>query len=203
MADDAEAAAVELLELARGERRPDRAELLAEPRAEHRQVRLHAQLGGLDVAEHDLLHPQLLAISSAWPSASGAPSTTRRPQRLAELQLAAGARLAAELDDAAHLGDLGEQRLVGGAGLGPAGEVHRLGGSPPAPRTRLCQRCSARNGMTGATTRSPCTSAYQSDWSASVSPSQKRRRERRMYQFERSSTNASKARITLTVRNAS
>ena len=52
---------VELLELARGERGPDRAELLAELRAEHRQVRLHVQLGRLDVAELDLLHAQLVA----------------------------------------------------------------------------------------------------------------------------------------------
>ena len=49
--------------------------------------------------------------------------------------------------------------------------------------------------MIGATTRSACTSAYQSVRNAASSPSQKRRRERRMYQFERSSTNASNARI--------
>ena len=36
-----------------------------------------------------------------------------------------------------------------------------------------------------------------------ASPSQKRRRERRMYQLERSSTNSSNARITSTVRKAS
>jgi hypothetical protein len=54
--------------------------------------------------------------------------------------------------------------------------------------------------MIGATTRSPCTSAYQSVRKATSSPSQKRRRERRMYQFERSSTNDSNARTTFTVR---
>jgi hypothetical protein len=53
--------------------------------------------------------------------------------------------------------------------------------------------------MSGATTRSPWTSAYQSVRSAAGSPSQKRRRERRMYQFETSSTKASYARTTSTV----
>src|SRR4029079_14236663 len=53
--------------------------------------------------------------------------------------------------------------------------------------------------MIGAITRSVCTSAYQSVDSASGSPRQKRRRERRMYQLERSSTYDSYARITSTV----
>ena len=48
--------------------------------------------------------------------------------------------------------------------------------------------------MIGATARSAWTSAYQSVAERRVvDPSQKRRRERRMYQFERSSTNASNA----------
>ena len=55
----AEAAAAELLELARLERGPHRAELLAELRPEHGQVRLDAQLR-VDVPELDLLHAQLL-----------------------------------------------------------------------------------------------------------------------------------------------
>ena len=53
--------------------------------------------------------------------------------------------------------------------------------------------------MSGATTRKPWTSAYQSVRSATGSLSQNRRRERRMYQFETSSTNASYARTTSTV----
>ena len=53
--------------------------------------------------------------------------------------------------------------------------------------------------MSGATTRSPWTSAYQSVRNATGSPSQNRRRERRMYQFETSSTNDSYARTTSTV----
>ena len=54
--------------------------------------------------------------------------------------------------------------------------------------------------MIGETARSPSTSALNSVRSAASSPSQKRRRERRMYQLDRSSTNASKARSTFTVR---
>ena len=53
--------------------------------------------------------------------------------------------------------------------------------------------------MSGATTRRPWTSAYHSVPSATGSLSQKRRRERRMYQFERSSTNDSYALTTSTV----
>ena len=56
VAEDAEAAALELLELARRESGADGAELLAELGAEHGKMRLHVQLGRLDVAELDLLH---------------------------------------------------------------------------------------------------------------------------------------------------
>ena len=59
VAGDAEAAAVELLELAGLQSGAHGAELLAEPRPEHGQVRLHPQLG-VDVAELDLLDPELL-----------------------------------------------------------------------------------------------------------------------------------------------
>ena len=69
----------ELLELAGRERRPHGAELLAEPRPEHRQVRLHVQLRRLDRAELDLLDAQLVARSRRRaPPASGAPWTTSR-----------------------------------------------------------------------------------------------------------------------------
>ena len=54
--------------------------------------------------------------------------------------------------------------------------------------------------MIGDTARNPSTSALNSVRSAAGSPFQKRRRERRMYQLERSSTNASNARSTFTVR---
>ncbi len=181
---------VELLELSRCERRAHGAELLAELRAEHRQVRLHAELRRLDRAELDLLHPQLLARSRRRaPAASGAPSTTSRRSGWRSLSPRARPRLAAELDDAPHLRDLGdERRRRRPTALGPAGEEDRVAARPRAPRTRFCHRCSARNGITGAITRSAWTSAYQSVRSAASSPSQKRRRERRMYQFERSST---------------
>ena len=61
MAEDPEAAAVELLEVAGGERGADGAELLAELRPEHRQVRLHVQLRRVDLAELDVLDAELLA----------------------------------------------------------------------------------------------------------------------------------------------
>ncbi len=50
--------------------------------------------------------------------------------------------------------------------------------------------------MTGAIAWSERTSARQRAHSATSSPSQKRRRERRMYQLERSSTNESNDRVT-------
>ena len=53
--------------------------------------------------------------------------------------------------------------------------------------------------MIGASTRNVWTSAYQSVCSAAASPSQKRERERRMYQLDRSSRYSSKSRITSTV----
>jgi hypothetical protein len=53
------------------------------------------------------------------------------------------------------------------------------------------QRKSARNGITGAIICTERTSAVHRVHNAISSPAQKRRRERRMYQFERSSTNDS------------
>ncbi len=53
---DSEAAAVELVELAARERLAHVTQCRAELRAEQRQVRLHAELARLDVAELDLLH---------------------------------------------------------------------------------------------------------------------------------------------------
>ena len=88
------------------------AELLAELRAEHGQVRLHAQLGRLDVAELDLLHAQLVGDLVRVRRAAPAPRDDEPPQRLAQLQPRGRARPPAELDDPPHLGHLGEQRLV-------------------------------------------------------------------------------------------
>ena len=76
-----------------------------------------------------------------------------------------------------------------------SGQSARCTDSGPSS-TRTRQRWSARNGITGAITRRAWTSDHQSVSSAAASPSQKRRRERRMYQFERSSTYASKADVT-------
>ena len=119
-----EPAAAELLELARLQRGPHRAELLAELRAEHGQVRLDAQLG-VDVAELDLLHPQLLRISSACAAASGAPSTTIRRSGCRSFSPAAERAWWPSATTRAQLRDLGEQAASGGARLGPAGEEHR------------------------------------------------------------------------------
>ena len=97
----------------------------AELRPEQRQVRLDAQLGGLDLAELDLLDAQLVGDLVGVRRRARRAGDDQPAQRLAELQPRARARLAAELDDRAHLGDLGEQRPVGLGDLGPAGEVHR------------------------------------------------------------------------------
>ena len=168
VAEDAEAAALELLELARGERGPHRAELLAELRAEHRQMRLHVQLRRLDVAELDLLHAQLLAQLVGVARRERRALDDEPPQRLAQLQPrgrpAPGGRAPTTRRTSAISAS---SVLVGLARLRPAGEMHRRRADlPSTPRTRICQRCSVRNGITGATTRRPCTSATQSACSA-------------------------------------
>jgi hypothetical protein len=84
----------------------------------------------------------------------------------------------------------------------PARKIER-GASGIGPATRRSQRCSVRNGMTGATTRSALTSDDHSVERAAGSPFQNRRRDRRTYQLERSSTYSSKARRTLTERYSS
>ena len=69
------------------------------------------------------------------------------------------------------------------------------------PRTRFWYISSARNGVIGASsfasvTRHSYSVAYAASLSLSLSDFQKRRRLRRTYQFERSSTNASIRRVT-------
>ena len=76
------------------------------------------------------------------------PSTARAlddepAQRLPQLEPRRRARLAAERDDAAHLGDLVEQRASGSA---TSGQPARWTDSGPSS-TSVCQRCSVRNGM--------------------------------------------------------
>ena len=74
------------------------------------------------------------------------------------------------------------------------------GASAPQPRTtRFSHISSVMKGVTGAMIRRHCTSAWWSVANAARSPSQKRWRERRTYQFERSSQNASTARVMLGV----
>ena len=136
--------------------------------------------------------------------ARAAPSTTSARSGWLHLEARGLAGLMAERDDTPDVRDLGEE-LARRARAPPASRRGGRSRARPrtAPRTSTCQRCSARNGITGAITRSAWTSACQSVRSATSSPSQKRRRERRMYQFERSSTKASKARITSTVSHRS
>ena len=125
MSGRAEASVRELLELARGERQPHGAELLAELRAEQRQIRLHAQLDRLDGAELDVLHAQLVRHLIAVP-VEGRPFDDEPAQRLPQLDSRARARLPAELHHTPHLGDLVEEGAVRLGDLGPAREVYRF-----------------------------------------------------------------------------
>ena len=84
-------------------------------------------------------------------------------QRLTQLDAGLRARLTAELDDPSHLGDLGEQRLrPASSASGQPARCTESGAPSQAPATRFRHRSSARNGITGAITRRPWTSAYQS-----------------------------------------
>ena len=119
-----------------------------------------------------------------------------RPEGLAELDARNVAGPVRKPDDRPHLFDFLEQRHVRLSGLGPAGEEDALRRALTGLGDEARQRCSARNGITGAIPRMPWTRACHSP-SAASSPSQKRRRERRIYQLETSSTNASKLSISL------
>ena len=90
--------------------------------------------------------------------------------------------------------------IASSAAAGQPARNTEAGASGQTLTTSVCQRCSARNGVTGAMVRRPCTRQIHRVRRAASSPFQNRRRERRMYQFERSSTNPSKARSTFTVR---
>src|SRR5919206_2753156 len=83
---DAEAAALELLELPRLEGRAHRAQLLAELWAEHRQVRLDPQLAGLDRAELHPLHAELVGDLVRMGGDGVRTLDDQSAQRLAKLQ---------------------------------------------------------------------------------------------------------------------
>ena len=111
-------------------------------------------------------------------------------QRLAELDPCLGAGLATELDHLAQLGHLREQRLVRLAGLRPAGEEHRVGRALARAGDEVPPELV---GEEGHDRRDYAHRLYQRPperLDAARRHLQKRRRERRMYQFERSSTNA-------------
>ncbi len=88
MAVDLEAPSVELLELAPLERSAHLAQGGAELRPEHREVRLDAKLGSLDIAERHVSHTQLVcdlvrvAVRRRRCAGNDEPA-----QRLAKLQL--------------------------------------------------------------------------------------------------------------------
>ena len=150
LAGGADPAVAELLELARLQRRPHVAQARAELRPEHAQVRLVAEADGRPVEELDLLDAQLLLdLVERAPAAASAPRTTPGAAAGAASRPPRRARLPAELDDAAHLGDLGEEPLVRARrGVGQPARCTESGASAQAPATRFRHRCSARNGIT-------------------------------------------------------
>ena len=84
---DLEAAVRQLFELAALQALPHLTERRAELRAEHRQIRLDAQLRRLDIAELDLLHAQLLRDLVDMPACERGTGDDEPPQRLPVLQL--------------------------------------------------------------------------------------------------------------------
>ena len=124
---DADAAVVQLLEVAGLERRAHCTELPAELRPEQRQIRLHAKLARLDVPEGDLANAKLVGDLAGVALGERRALDDERAKRLPELHARSRTRLAPELDDTAQLGDLRERAGIGSCGLGPACEVNRVG----------------------------------------------------------------------------
>ena len=198
------------LVVARRERRAHLLHLRAETRAERAEVRHDLLLDealevgrrghGLDVElARDLAAERRERLEAAGVAAGH----DRGRERLAHAQLGLGARAVPELADRAHVG---HRRRAGRPRCAPRRPRDSRPGAPrrarPAPQpraTRLSHISSVRNGVTGPMIRRHCTSAWCSVANAARSPSQKRWRERRTYQFERSSQNASTARVMLGV----
>ena len=126
VAGDANAAVLELLEVARLERGPHRAQLLPELRAEQRKVRLDTELARLDVPEGDLAHAELVRDLVRVALRARCALDDERAQRLPELQPRGRARLPSELDHAAELHDLGKHGRIRLDRLRPAGEMNGL-----------------------------------------------------------------------------
>jgi hypothetical protein len=95
----AQPAVTELLEVARLERRPHRGQVAAEPRAEHRKIRLVAESKRRLVEQLDLLHAELLDQLVEVPLRRRRAEHADAAQGLAKLHAGLGASLAAELDD--------------------------------------------------------------------------------------------------------
>ncbi len=194
VAEDAEAPAVELLELARRERGAHGAELLAELRPERRQVRLHVELDRLDRRRARPPSRAARRRSRRVCADDVAPSTTSRRSGCRSLipELERACRPSSTTRRTSAISSRSAR-----SGSATSGQPARWTDSGPSS-TSVRQSSSVMNGRIGASTRSVWTSAYQSVCSAASSSSQNRRRERRMYQFERSSRYASKSRITST-----
>ena len=186
VAVDAERPVFERVEAAFLQRGANLGQRRAELRPEHAQVRLHAQLARVDLAPLDVLDAQLLGDLVGVRARGLRAGDDESAQRLPQRQPRRRARLPAELDDAAHLRHLGQQRLVDVRRLRPRREEHRLVARDEVPPQVLREkRHHRRDHLDRRRERIP------EDAQRDGSPSQKRRRERRMYQFERSSTNAS------------
>ena len=104
----------------------DGAQLLAESRPQHRQIRLHAELG-LDRTEFDLLHAHLARQLGCVRLHGRCTLHDQLAQRLPQLQAGRRARLMSERHDPAQIGDLVEERAIRLGDLGPDREVHGLG----------------------------------------------------------------------------
>ena len=126
VAEDTEAPAVELLELAGRERGTNGAELLAELRPERGQVRLHVELDGFDVAELDAPRRAARRRSLSRCPSTRAPSTTRRRSGcrslIPELERACRPSSTTRRTSAISV----RNARSGSSDLGPAGEVDGL-----------------------------------------------------------------------------
>src|SRR5712691_5621528 len=150
--------ACELLELAGLQRCADRAQLLTELRPEHREIRFHAELDRLDRTELDFLDAELLRDLAGVALRRAGALLDEPTEWLAQLEPRVAASLTAELDDAAHLRDLGEQTIIRLTHLGPRLQKDRLGrvdGAQPAPKEVRQERHHGRNRLYRANERAP------------------------------------------------
>ena len=167
-------------------RGPERAVVrLQLPRAELVGLGDEAQPLHVELLEHEVLE----ALDRLALAVGG--DDDRLGQRLAHLDLRLRARRAAELDRLARDRHrlLERPRRARRVGLRVVAEVHRRLGAVEVLVDRVGDERDQRREQLRTLTRHSRSVA-----NAATSPSQKRRRERRTYQFDRSSTNAAIAR---------